>query len=61
MFYNMYSIANVSRKVLGIRVNLNTCEIRVNGETQFQYKYAWMWKCFNQEKRVADSKICGYK
>lgn len=61
MFYNMYSIANISRKVLGIRVNLNTCETHVNGETQFQYKYAWMWKCFNQEKRVADSKICGYK
>ena len=60
MFYNMYSVANISRKVLGIRVNLNRCEIRVNGETQLQYKYAWMWKCFNQE-RVADSKICGYK
>lgn len=54
MFYNTYSVANISRKVLGIRVNLNSCEIRVNGETQLQYKYAWMWKCFNQEKRVAD-------
>ena len=31
MFYNMYSIANMSRKVLGIRVNVNTCEIPMNG------------------------------
>ena len=39
-----------------IRVNPDTCRIRVDGQIRFQYGYVWTWKFLNPER-----KRCGFK
>ena len=41
-------------------MNLDTCRIHVDGQIRFEYRYMWIWKFLNSEKKGADSKISGY-
>ena len=47
---SLYKLANE------LRLNPDTCRIRVEGQIRVQYGYVWTWKFFNQQR-----KICGFK
>ena len=53
--YDACSITNISRGVLGTRVNPDMCRVRVDGQIQFEYGYAWTWTFLNPER-----KSCGF-
>ena len=57
---NACSVANIPRGVLGTRVNLDMCQIRVDRNIRFEYRYDWTWKFLIQKEKVADSKISDY-
>ena len=45
------SLDNIPRRVLGTRVNSDTCRIRVDGQIRFEYVYLWTWKFLNPERK----------
>ena len=54
--YDACSDASIPKRVLGTRVNPDTCRIRVDGQIRFEYGYLWTWKCLNLERNS-----CGLK
>ena len=47
--YDVCSVANIPRRVLGTRVNPDSCRIRVDGQIRFEYGYVWTTTFLNPQ------------
>ena len=54
--YYCFSVANISRGVLGTRVNPDTCRIRVDVQNSIWIRMVWTWKCLNPERKSCELK-----
>ena len=49
--YDACSVASIPRGVLGTRLNLDTCQILVDGQIRFEYRYVFHVEIFESRKK----------